>query len=56
MTETVATESTENSSKRVRSSFTMDKTVMDALKAKAVTEDVSVSSVIEKAVAQYLGV
>lgn len=54
---TTVTESTENnnSSRRVRSSFTMAREVMDALKAKAVAEDLSVSAVIEKAVAQYVG-
>lgn len=51
-TETVVTEN--NSNAKVRSSFTMARGVMDVLKARAVKEDVSVSCLIEKAVAEFL--
>lgn len=61
MTETTENVTNENtpdapvSNRRVRSSFTMATEVMVALKERATKEDLSVSAVIEKAVAQYLG-
>jgi hypothetical protein len=52
---TVTTEKVD-SSKRVRSSFTMDKAVFSVLKARSEKDAVSVSAVIEQAVSQFLGV
>lgn len=53
---TTETNSITESNKRVRSSFTMSKSVMSALKKKAVDDGLSVSTVIEKAVSAYVGV
>jgi hypothetical protein len=54
-TETV-TERVSSKAKKVRSSFTMDEEVMEVLKAKSKSDDVSVSMLIEQAVSQFLGV